>query len=129
MITVAATAAAAPAPSKPAPPNKKPPVVKQPPVKAPTSDRHWYVYQQGKECFADTNADACPPPPKGEPARPCNPPPPTPYKCSDAKIEPLPFHVVQHAGSPDCFVDYGDQSCPPGMACNPPAPKKLVCPQ
>jgi hypothetical protein len=120
-----ATASAAPAPPPRKPPEKKPPE-KKPPTPAPIRDRHWQIYQEGDKCWADSSADACPPPGKDKVPVSCNPPAPTPYACPAG--ESFPFNLVQRAGSTQCFVDPGPSKCPPNVACNPPRPRQQPCP-
>ena len=128
IITVAGSASLATADDKPPAPKAPPVIMRNPPRPRPnpTTDRHWDIFQQGKKCFASNAADACPPPPKGEPPHPCNPPPPTDYACPANVV--LPVKLIQRANTADCFVDRAPMTCPKGMACNPPAPRKLDCP-
>jgi hypothetical protein len=126
LTVVGALAVANAAPAEgPKPPTKKVPPA--PPKKEPPkTERHWQIFAKDKACFADNSADACPPPPAGKPAPPCNPPVPTKYACP--KDMSLPVALVQPAGSLDCFVRSGPMTCPPDMSCNPPPPRKLPCP-
>lgn len=126
-----AVAGAQPAPAKPRPPiSKNPPApVKKPPPKkpppAPTTDRHYHYMQMDKKCMAH-DLDACKVP-AGQPAPPCNPPPPMAVACPENVT--LPQKVVQKAGSTECFVDWGPMACPKDATCNPPPPRKVACPQ
>lgn len=122
VITVAVSGLAA----ADTPASKKPPPKEPPQAEAPKTDRHWRIYKQDKACFADSSADACPPPPPGGPTASCNPPPPKKYACPENVT--LPVNIIQRANTTECYVDYGNLSCPPNMACNPPPPKKLACP-
>jgi hypothetical protein len=101
----------------------------KPPVqKAPTTDLRWSVSRAKATCTAFLES-ACPAPPKGQPAPPCNPPPPTKYTCPDFLADGASIKVVQRAGETECWVEYGQQSCPKGMMCNPPPPRQLACPK
>lgn len=91
----------------------------------PQNLRAWSVFQNknDKACYAQVAVD-CPPKPAT-----CNPPPPRKLaSCPTSITMDGPVRVVETA--PDtCLVTYAAPACPPNMACNPPRPEEIDCPQ
>ncbi|MCW5807062.1 MAG: hypothetical protein KIT31_32195 [Deltaproteobacteria bacterium] len=104
------------------PPRPTPP----PPAPVPATDPSWHVTKKGGACQAfDNNACRIPP---GQPAPPCNPPPPRAANCPEPLAEGAGVTVTQLAGQAECVVLPAMPKCPPNISCNPPPPRKVTCP-
>jgi hypothetical protein len=122
-----------PAPdSQPKPPivMTNPPPPSGEPVKPSTpanGNLSWYITKKDGKCHAMDN-NACKVP-AGQPAPPCNPPPPRVAKCPTQMADGGPgVTVTQLAGQTECVILPPPVSCKPNATCNPPPPTKVTCP-
>ncbi|HEY4239800.1 MAG TPA: hypothetical protein VGM88_08290 [Kofleriaceae bacterium] len=115
---------------QPSPSTAQPGVVMNPPppgvAPANAVDRRWTISRSINQCLASLQY-ACPAPTPGAPA--CVPPGPTLYTCPPDLPDSATMILYQRAGEPDCYVLPAPMSCPPNVMCNPPPPRKAICPQ
>jgi hypothetical protein len=105
--------------------------VESPPKAQPavaTKDRHWVVANTANVCKAsDTDVCRAKPAPRNGTTPSCTTPM-TAYKCPDGLASGATLNIIQYAGQDTCFVVMPSPQCPPKVACNPPPPRKIICP-